>query len=93
MTQVVDHISEATGTSFSYRAVSLKEKRRQLATAGLPADALDLLDELFNERARCTKSYVDVSTYKTFGVEPTSFAQFARRHAGEFLPGQAANAS
>jgi hypothetical protein len=52
-----------------------------------------LLDELFSERARCIKSYVDVSTHALFGVEPTSFAEFARRHAGEFVlhPGQAAS--
>jgi uncharacterized protein YbjT (DUF2867 family) len=93
MSQIVDRISQATGTSFTYRAVSLDEKRRQLAVAGLPTEALDLLDELFSERARCTKSYVDLSTHKTFGVEPTSFAQFARRHAPEFLPRQAAHAS
>jgi uncharacterized protein YbjT (DUF2867 family) len=93
MSQIVDRISQATGTSFTYRAVSLDEKRRQLAVAGLPTEALDLLDELFSERARCTKSYVDLSTHETFGVEPTSFAQFARRHAPEFLPRQAAHAS
>jgi len=93
MSQIADRISQATGTSFTYRAVSLDEKRRQLAAAGLPTEALDLLDELFSERARCTKSYVDLSTHKTFGVEPTSFAQFARRHAPEFLPRQAAHAS
>ncbi|OBK70073.1 NmrA family NAD(P)-binding protein [Mycobacterium sp. 1165178.9] len=85
MNQVVDQISQATGAPFKYRAVSLEEKRRQLAAAGLPDDALDLIDELFSERARCTKSYVDLSTHETFGVEPTSFAQFARRHAAEFL--------
>jgi hypothetical protein len=88
-----DRISRATGTPFAYRAVSLGEKRRQLAAAGLPPDALDLLDELFSERARCVKSYVDVSTHERFGVEPTSFAQFARQHAAEFLPRQAANVS
>jgi uncharacterized protein YbjT (DUF2867 family) len=93
MSQIVDRISEATGTQFTYRAVSLDEKRQQLAAAGLPPEALDLLDELFSERARCTKSHVDLSTHETFGVEPTSFAQFARRHASEFLPRQAAQAS
>jgi hypothetical protein len=39
------------------------------------------------------KSYVDVSTHERFGVEPTSFAQFARQHAAEFLPRRAANVS
>jgi uncharacterized protein YbjT (DUF2867 family) len=93
MTQIADQISRATGIHFTYRAISLDEKRRQLAAAGLPPEALDLLDELFSERARCTKSYVDLSTHETFGVPPTSFGQFARRHAAEFVSGQAAHAS
>lgn len=93
MNQIVDQISHATGIPFTYRPVSLDEKRRQLAAAGLPAEALDLLDELFSERARCTKSHVDLSTHETFAVKPTSFAQFARRHAAEFLRSQPANAS
>jgi uncharacterized protein YbjT (DUF2867 family) len=92
MAEVVDQISQATSESFTYRAVTLAQKRQELAAAGLPTEALDLLDELFSERARCLKSYVDLSTHAKFGVEPTSFAEFARRHAAEFLshPGQAA---
>jgi uncharacterized protein YbjT (DUF2867 family) len=43
MSQIVDRISQATGTAFIYRAVSLDEKRRQLAAAGLPAKALDAI--------------------------------------------------
>jgi hypothetical protein len=58
-------------------------------------EALDLLEELFRERHRCTKSVVDVSTHNAFGVEPTTFGQFARRHAAAFVspPGYVAAAS
>jgi uncharacterized protein YbjT (DUF2867 family) len=92
MTQAVDEISRATGANFTYRPVTLEQKRRDLAAAGLPSEALDLLDELFSERARCTTSYVDISTHELFGVQPTTFAQFARKHTAEFLsyPPQAA---
>jgi uncharacterized protein YbjT (DUF2867 family) len=85
MTEVVHHISLATGTPFTYRAVSMDQKRCELAAVGLPAEALDLLEELFSERARCTTSHVDIGTHQVFGVEPTSFGQFARRHAAEFV--------
>jgi uncharacterized protein YbjT (DUF2867 family) len=85
MTDVVEEISEATATTFRYTDVSFEQKRNELAAAGLPPDALDLLDELFKERRRCTKSTVDLNAHKTFGVEPTTFAQFARRHATAFL--------
>jgi uncharacterized protein YbjT (DUF2867 family) len=85
MTDVVEQLSTATGTTFRYTDVSFEQKRTELAAAGLPPDALDLLDELFTERRRCTKSSVDLHAHKTFGVEPTTFAQFARRHATAFL--------
>jgi nucleoside-diphosphate-sugar epimerase len=85
MTEVVEQISEATGTTFRYTDVSFEQKHTELVAAGLPPDAIDLLDELFRERRRCTKSTVDLNTRKTFGVEPTTFAQFARLHATAFL--------
>jgi hypothetical protein len=85
MTEVVEQISEATGTAFRYTDVSFEQKRNELVAAGLPPDAIDLLDEPFKERRLCTKSTVDLNTHKTFGIEPTTFAQFARRHATAFL--------
>jgi uncharacterized protein YbjT (DUF2867 family) len=85
MTEVVEQISAATGTTFRYIDVTFEQKHNELAAAGLPPDAIGLLDELFRERRRCTKSTVDLNTHNTFGVEPTTFAQFARRHATAFL--------
>jgi uncharacterized protein YbjT (DUF2867 family) len=85
MSEVVDRISVATGTNFRYRKVSLEEKRQQLADLGVPGPALDLLDELLAERRRCTTSRVDLSTHNTFGVPPTTFEQFARKHVAEFV--------
>jgi uncharacterized protein YbjT (DUF2867 family) len=85
MSEVVDRISAATGATFRYTEVTLEEKRQQLAALGVPPPALDLLDELLSERRRCTTSRVDVSTHEMFGVVPTTFEQFARRHAAEFV--------
>lgn len=93
MSEVVDRISAATGTNFRYTEVSLEEKRKQLADLGVPAPALDLLDELLAERRRCTTSRVDLSTHNTFGVLPTTFEQFARKHAAEFVAPPAAAAA
>ncbi|MDT5028345.1 MAG: hypothetical protein QOE61_4771 [Micromonosporaceae bacterium] len=84
-TEVVEQISGATGQTFRYVKVSLEEKRHGLAAAGIPPEVVDLLDELFTERRRCTRSGVDLSAHETFDVEPTTFAQFARRNASAFL--------
>jgi uncharacterized protein YbjT (DUF2867 family) len=85
MTDVAERLSKATGTAFHYRKVSFEEKRSQLAAAGVPPAALDLLDELFMERHRCATSRVDTDAHRTFGVKPTTFEEFARRHAAAFL--------
>jgi uncharacterized protein YbjT (DUF2867 family) len=85
MTEVVEQISEATGSTFRYAEISFEQKREQLAAIGVPPVALDLLDELFLERRRCATSRVDLDAHALFGVQPTTFAQFARRHAAEFL--------
>jgi uncharacterized protein YbjT (DUF2867 family) len=85
MTEVVEQISQATRTAFTYLDVSFEQKRRELAAIGLPPEALDLLEELFRERRRCTKSAVDLSTHELFHVKPTTFAQFAQKHAAAFV--------
>jgi uncharacterized protein YbjT (DUF2867 family) len=84
-TEVVEQICAATGQTFRHVKVSLEEKRQSLAAAGFPPEVVDLLDELFSERRRCTNSTVDLNAHETFGVEPTTFAQFARRNAAAFL--------
>lgn len=85
MTEVVEQISAATGATFRYVEVTLEQKRETLAAMGFPPGAVALLTELFTERRRCTKSRVDLATHETFNVEPTTFAQFARREAATFL--------
>jgi uncharacterized protein YbjT (DUF2867 family) len=85
MAEAVEHISAATGVPFRYVEVSSEEKRRQLAASGLPPETIDLLDELFTERRRRPDSDVRLATHRRFGVEPTTFARFARQNAEAFL--------
>lgn len=84
--EIVERISAATGTRFSYVPVTLERKRELLAAAGYPPPVLELLDELFTERRRRTESRVELGAHQAFGVAPTTFAQFAQRNANRFLP-------
>lgn len=47
---------------------------------------MDLFDERFQERQRSTVARVGLAAHRAVGVAPTSFADFARRHADEFSP-------
>lgn len=85
MTEVVARISAATGESFRYLDVTPEAKHASLLDAGYPRPVADLLDELFRERTKRAESTVVLDTHKTFGVTPTTFADFARRHAAQFL--------
>ncbi|MGH3738527.1 MAG: SDR family oxidoreductase [Micromonosporaceae bacterium] len=88
MHEVVGRITEATGEKFRYVEVSFEEKRQSLA-AGCPPPVVDILDALFRERRRCAESQVRMDTHKRFEVEPTTFAEFARRNAAAFRAGPA----
>jgi hypothetical protein len=47
----------------------------------MPQFVLDALDEQAIERRRHPKSRVALGTHELFGVQPTTFAEFARRDA------------
>ncbi|WP_204058512.1 SDR family oxidoreductase [Microbispora corallina] len=85
MKEVVERISEATGTAFRHVELSPEDKLRESAEAGIPEPTIRILRELFAERRRRPESHVLLDTHRTFGVRPTSFAEFARRHAEAFL--------
>jgi uncharacterized protein YbjT (DUF2867 family) len=84
MTGVADRISRAMGKSVRYVDCTLEERRRSLLAAGLPPAIVDALDEQAAERLNCPKSRVDLRAHETFGVRPTTFAEFASRHAEAF---------
>jgi uncharacterized protein YbjT (DUF2867 family) len=85
MYDVVDRISAATGTAFRYVEVTAADKQKELAAAGRPPQVVDLLTELFAERLRRPASRVDLTAHETFGVRPTTFAEFADRNTEAFL--------
>ncbi|HVV13815.1 SDR family oxidoreductase, partial [Amycolatopsis sp.] len=85
MAEVADRISVATGQPVRYADTDPAEKRKTLLEAGIPEFFADAMDELFAERrAGSDESRVDLSTHERFGVRPTTFAEFAQRHAGVF---------
>ncbi|WP_292157765.1 hypothetical protein [Mesorhizobium sp.] len=51
---------------------------------GRSSGAGDALDEQVAERRKRPQSRVCLATHETFGVRPTSFADFRRRHAAVF---------
>ncbi|RGA05324.1 SDR family oxidoreductase [Microbispora triticiradicis] len=85
MKEIVEHITEATGTAFRHVELPLDDKVREWTEAGTPEPSVRILRELLAERKRRPESHVRLETLRAFGVRPTSFAEFARRHAAAFL--------
>jgi uncharacterized protein YbjT (DUF2867 family) len=84
MTEVAERLSSATGKTIRYVNVSPEEATRARLAAGMPQYTADALDELFAERRKGKEAEV-YTTFETItGRQPTSFAEFARRHAPIF---------
>jgi uncharacterized protein YbjT (DUF2867 family) len=84
MTEAAKQISRAIGKTVRYVNVTLEEKRRALLAAGMPPEYIDVLNELFSVRRKCSESRVYLGTHEAFGVQPTTFASFASRNAAMF---------
>jgi uncharacterized protein YbjT (DUF2867 family) len=84
LTDIAGRISEAAGKPVRVATVTLAERRQALLATGASAYFVDALDEQTSERRRCPASGVDLAAHRTFGVRPTTFAEFARRHADTF---------
>jgi uncharacterized protein YbjT (DUF2867 family) len=84
MADIAAAIAETTGKPVRYQNVSPEDRRRTLVAAGLPTFMVDAFDEQAAERRRHPDPRVDLSTHKLFGVQPTTFAEFAKRHAAVF---------
>jgi uncharacterized protein YbjT (DUF2867 family) len=84
MDDAAKYISEAIGKPVHYRDVTSEDKQRAWLAAGYPPPRASAFAQLFQERSRLGRSSVDLSTHERFGVEPTTFAQFARRNADIF---------
>ncbi len=81
---IAARISEAVGRPVRVATVTPADRRRALLAAGASAYFADALDEQTSERRRCPTSAVDLTTHRLFGVRPTTFAEFAQRHADAF---------
>jgi uncharacterized protein YbjT (DUF2867 family) len=84
MAEVADRIADAIGKPVIYRNVSTEDKKRAWLEAGYPPPRANAFAQLFEERSRLGRSTADLSTHERFGIEPTTFAQFARRNADVF---------
>jgi uncharacterized protein YbjT (DUF2867 family) len=84
MDEIAACIGEAIGRPIRYQSVSDEERRRMLVAAGLPPFVVDALEEQAAERRLHPESRVELGTHELFSVQPTTFADFARRHASVF---------
>ncbi|MFC4275838.1 SDR family oxidoreductase [Achromobacter aloeverae] len=87
MSDIAERIAAATGAPVRYEPITARERRERLLASGMPPSLVDALDEQLAERLARPKSRVDLSAHAMFGIWPTTFAEFAKRHAAAFRPG------
>jgi uncharacterized protein YbjT (DUF2867 family) len=86
MEQIATHIGEAIDRPVRYVNVSLEAYRERLVQRGFEPERIALFTEIAAERRRRLKSHVAIEIQVASGVRATTFAEFARRHAGAFRP-------
>jgi len=84
MADIAGIVSNITGKTIRYVAVSWNERKAALLSAGLPAYFIDALAEQTAERTRNPEAIVDNHTHQLFGLTPTTFEQFAVQHSHIF---------
>src|SRR5450631_3481665 len=84
MTEVAARLSAATGKTIRYVNVPPEDARKAQLTAGMPPYLADALFELFAERRNGKESKVWPDAGVLLGRRPTSFDEFATRHAAMF---------
>ncbi|GHO42045.1 SDR family oxidoreductase [Ktedonospora formicarum] len=85
MAEVAKQISQVTGRTVEYVNITLEEYRRAMLAVGAPPERADGFVELWSDRRRGNaESKVDLGTHETFGVHPTTFAEFVHRTAAVF---------
>ena len=85
MAEVAERISTATGKTVRYVNVAPEDARKAQLAAGMPPYLVDALAELFAERRRGKEATVSPAVQQILRRRPTSFAEFAARHAVVFL--------
>ena len=84
MAEVAEKLSAAIGKTVRYVDVPPEEANKARLAAGMPPYLAEGLDELFAERRKGKESRVWPTIEEDFGLQPTSFAEFARRNAAIF---------
>ena len=86
MTEIAEQISLATGKTVRYVNIPVEERNRAQLAAGMPAYVADALDVQSRLRQKGNgEEVVHLETHTALGIHPTTFAEFARRHAADFL--------
>jgi len=85
MTEIAEQISLAIGKSVRYVNISPEERKRAQLAAGIPAYIVDALDVQSRLRRQGNgEEVVHPETHIALGIRPTTFAEFAYRHAADF---------
>jgi uncharacterized protein YbjT (DUF2867 family) len=84
MAEVAEKLSAATGKTIRYVNVAPEDARKAQLAAGMPPYLADALAELFAERRRGKEAQVSPMAQTLLGRRPTSFDEFAVRHAAIF---------
>jgi uncharacterized protein YbjT (DUF2867 family) len=84
MAAIASIIARTTGKAVQYVKITVEERSQALLSAGLPPFFVSAIEDQTAERIRHPHARVDVSTHALFDVKPTSFEQFALRHAADF---------
>jgi uncharacterized protein YbjT (DUF2867 family) len=84
MAEIAERIFEATCKPVRYVDVPPEQKHQEWLDAGYPPERAAAFGQLFDERRRLGHSTVYLDTHQRFGIEPTTFAQFANRNAAVF---------
>ncbi len=84
VTDIAQAISHAIAKPVRYVDVTPQQKRQEWLDAGYPAVRADAFLQLFNERRELAHSDTYLATHEKFGIEPTTFVQFALNHAAVF---------
>jgi uncharacterized protein YbjT (DUF2867 family) len=84
MSEVAEKLSRAIGKTVRYVDVPPEEANKARLAAGMPPYLAEGLDELFAERRNGKESTVWPTIEDVFGLEPTTFDQFAARNSAIF---------
>jgi uncharacterized protein YbjT (DUF2867 family) len=84
MAEVAEKLSAATGKPIRYVNVAPEDARKAQLAAGMPPYLADALSELFAERRKGKEAQVSPMAQTLLGRRPTSFGEFAVRHAAIF---------